>query len=649
MRRIFLILLVIPVCCFGQDVDSLFTLYSQSKGEKRVKIANEMAEAAYNLECTDTLFVLSAKEDPLHTDAIVYELLSAYEIYTLDNYQRGIVSALKSAELYMQNSDTVSSDIMYYNAGCYYSRIGDYEHAIDLMHRCYEIEKQTNNTVALSHTLNSMGIIYSQWGKSEIAIKYFRESIDYERPLNRPMQYATRLSSLAKEYLSLERNKEALNLIKEALEYDKQITRKEKEERIAVHLTVLGDIYIAMDSLVQAENCFRAGIEVFEKNNRQQMLAISFLSLGRLYLKKNHFNEAAATLKRCSDICEKHGFLKIQRDACHFLYEAYKQTGSTAHALSALENYKTLNDSIFKETTQKQMNEFQVRYETAEKELEIERQQAIIEHTKVMRNTLITSLIATMIVLALAFYILRLRKKRNQALAEMNVTKDKFFSIISHDLQNPVIAQRNALQALINHADKMDAESLKQYYAELLKSTDSQVGLLYDLLNWAKLQSGRMAFNPQEFNLKTLVEETVNVLKTHIAGKQIRLNIDFPNEEQIIIYADRTMMAIVLRNLLTNATKFTPQGGEIRLHVETLCATSLQSVQISVEDSGIGMDEETQRNLFNIDRQNSRTGTAGEQGSGLGLIVCKELVEQNGGTMTVKSEVDKGSKITIEI
>ena len=158
------------VCVLGQNADSLFMRYSQSKGEPRIRIANEIAQAVFNLECTDTLFVLTGKDKPQHTDAVVYELISSYEIYTLDDYQRGIVSALKSAELYMLIGDTVSSDVMYYNAGCYYSRTGDYERAIELMLNCYEMEKKTNNTVALSHTLNSMGVIYSQWGQSEIAI-----------------------------------------------------------------------------------------------------------------------------------------------------------------------------------------------------------------------------------------------------------------------------------------------------------------------------------------------------------------------------------------------------------------------------------------------------------------------------------------------
>jgi len=319
------------------------------------------------------------------------------------------------------------------------------------------------------------------------------------------------------------------------------------------------------------------------------------------------------------------------------------------------------------------LQEMSVKYQTAEKELEILHQQTEISRQRNRLYISVAGLLVTGLLVVLLIYIVALRTRRNQALAEMNATKDKFFSIISHDLQNPTIAQRNALQALIEHADKMDAPSLKQYYAELLKSTDSQVGLLHDLLNWAKLQSGRMTFTPQPFNLKTLVDETAGILKTHIDSKHIRLIIDCP-DDPIIINTDRTMLATVLRNLLTNATKFTPQGGEIRLHVETphvetRRATSpqqqnaqlpdakadekqyrhhpLQGIRISVEDNGLGMDEETQRNLFRLDRQYSRTGTAGEQGSGLGLIVCKELIEKNGGKMTVESEPGKGSKFLV--
>ena len=323
MGRVFLLLLLITtsVYGFGQNVDSLFTLYSQSKGAQRIKVANEIAQATYELECTDTLYVLSGKESPQHTDAIVYELLSSYETYALDDYRRGIASALKSAGFYMQIGDTVSSDIMYYNTANFYSRTGDYEHAIELLLRCYEIEKQMNNTVALSHTLNSMGVIYSQWGQSEIAIKYFLESLEYERPLNRPMQYATRLSSLAKEYLLLGQNREALTLIQEALAYDEKIARNEREERVAVHLNVLGDIYAAMDSLAQAEDCFRSSIEVFERNNRQQPHAEALLSLGRLHLRQHRLPEAIETLKSCAGINLRaaKSLKKSMPDFCYYM------------------------------------------------------------------------------------------------------------------------------------------------------------------------------------------------------------------------------------------------------------------------------------------------------------------------------------------
>ena len=326
------------------------------------------------------------------------------------------------------------------------------------------------------------------------------------------------------------------------------------------------------------------------------------------------------------------------------LVTIYSFLGDAKRAVDAHRQYSSMMAGLSDKNLHQALQEVSVKYQTAEKELEILNQQNQIDKQKNRLYISVSCLLAAIVLLVLLLYINALRTRRNHLLAEMNATKDKFFSIISHDLQNPILALRNALQALIDHSNNMDAQALKQYYAELLKSTDSQVGLLYDLLNWAKLQSGRMAFYPQPFNLKALIDGTTSILKTHIENKNISLNVDVP-DEPMVVRADRTMLATVLRNLITNAVKFTHEGGQIGLSV----AASQQGVKMSVKDNGVGMDEETLHNLFRLDRQSSRVGTAGEQGSGLGLIVCKEFIEKNGGKLTVESKVGQGSKITIEL
>jgi signal transduction histidine kinase len=183
----------------------------------------------------------------------------------------------------------------------------------------------------------------------------------------------------------------------------------------------------------------------------------------------------------------------------------------------------------------------------------------------------------------------------------------------------------------------LDKATLSSYYSELLKSADSQVELLYNLLGWAQLETGRMSVHPDVFDLKLVINAETKLMQLPLANKNILLSCSFP--ENTLAFADKTMIGTVVRNLLSNAIKFTHVDGEIELAV-----TEQKDIfVVSIKDNGIGMTPETRNKLFRIDSQHSTSGTAGESGSGLGLIVCKELVEKNGGTLTVESEEGKGT------
>jgi tetratricopeptide (TPR) repeat protein len=182
------------------------------------------------------------------------------------------------------------------------------------------------------------------------------------------LQYAGRLASLAKETALHGNHAEGLRLIREALVYDEKLEGVQREDRTAAHHIIMGDIYVSADSLPQAEKCYQYAVSVFEKINRQHLLAASLLSLGNLQIKQKRFSDAIATLKNCMAICEKINLLRTQHAASQYLYEAYKQTGNTAQALMYLEQFRDLNDIVFNENSQKQISEFEVKYETAKKD-----------------------------------------------------------------------------------------------------------------------------------------------------------------------------------------------------------------------------------------------------------------------------------------
>ena len=300
------------------------------------------------------------------------------------------------------------------------------------------------------------------------------------------------------------------------------------------------------------------------------------------------------------------------------------------------------------------IQEMEVKYEVQQRE---QAHQAERERDRTQRLMLTVGLIAAILLLALLALVVVLHRKRNRALAETNVTKDKFFSIISHDLKNPAVAQRNAIQFLVDNAGSWDTPSLTRYYHSLLKSADNQVSLIFTLLDWAQMQAERMPYHPAQFELADALHSDIGIIKNMAEKKGVAFDVLIP--ETALVSADRDMITTVVRNLLTNAVKFTPEGGTVTLKASpnpsegggfSPPSGELEGAYIvSVTDTGIGMSEAQISNLFHLDKQQSRRGTDGEEGSGLGLIVCKELLKKHGSELHVESEEGKGSKFWFEL
>ncbi|MCL2738956.1 MAG: tetratricopeptide repeat protein [Bacteroidales bacterium] len=640
-----IVLLFFVLHAQAQTIDSLYAVYRASSGAARIVAANEIFAYAYEMSVSDSLFYVKPADEREYIDASVIEVVGAYYEFVASNYPKSIEWLKQAIDIYEKLGRHRSVNKLNGTIGTNYARLGDHENAVAYMMKNYEWETNAGDNEGLSSTLNNLGVVYTQWGKRDLAIQFFEEAVKVERPLNRPLQYASRLAQLARGYSYIDAEK-ALPLIKEALLQNEKIEQQRlREERIAVHTSIMGDIYIELDSLKNAEHCYRQSLVFFENNGRTYNVASTLLALGRLHLREGRLNEAIASLKNCEEMAEQNGFLPFYRDACRSLSDAYHRLKSNDLAFSYLNKYTVINDSIFKETTQRQINDFQVRYETAEKQLEIERQQSEIDRQKSRQYLYLGGLVAASLLLALLIYIVSLRNRRNRALAErndalsiMNATKDKFFSIVSHDLNNPAVAQRDALQTLVNHIRSWDTDTLSEYVNELLQSAEGHVGLIYNLLGWARLQTGRMTYEPKPFYLAARLRADILLVRNIAAKKGVTLIDHIPDEALVV--GDSNMLSTVVRNLLTNAVKFTSAGGQVSFTVESTTG----GYAVSVSDTGTGMNSEQLQKLFRLDNAHSHTGTSGEQGSGLGLIVCKEMLEKHGSRLCIESEEGKGSR-----
>ncbi len=231
-------------------------------------------------------------------------------------------------------------------------------------------------------------------------------------------------------------------------------------------------------------------------------------------------------------------------------------------------------------------------------------------------------------------------KSQNIILQEVIDTKDKFFSIISHDLKGPLGNIISFTDLIITGYYSFSQEKLLSIIRKLKEATISSTKLLENLLQWARSQTGTLTINPVKLEICHLIREIISSIKDKAILKGIQLEI--PIEEEFFVYADESMLTTILRNLISNAIKFTPTGGTISVLV-TPNLNDASYIQVEVNDTGIGIDESTIDTLFAIDKNRSKPGTNGEKGSGLGLVLCKEFVEKNNGKLTVKSKLGKGS------
>ncbi|MBF0452631.1 MAG: hybrid sensor histidine kinase/response regulator [Candidatus Magnetomorum sp.] len=225
----------------------------------------------------------------------------------------------------------------------------------------------------------------------------------------------------------------------------------------------------------------------------------------------------------------------------------------------------------------------------------------------------------------------------NQKLMASNATKDKFFSIIAHDMRSAFTPMVGYSDLLIRAAEELENAKILKYSENMQMMIENAHKLFKNLLDWARIQRGAMEYKPNHFDLYSLGMSNVVFLMN--PAKQKNIEIKFEMTRKTLCFADNNMVDTILRNLMTNAIKFTREGGEVRLS----STMDEQWIEVCVSDTGVGIAPGNQEKLFTIDNKHKSAGTAGEQGTGLGLILCKELVEKNGGKIWVTSEKDNGA------
>jgi signal transduction histidine kinase len=569
----------------------------------------------------------------------------------------------------------------YINLGGYHSDGGNYPKAVALITKALKQSRvyQLNNLELRS--INYLGMVHRYQDKNELSLKDMLAGIDIATKLDDRKFLSLFNMNIGNLYLSLNEYSEALNYY----EISKKFGDSYGNETILAYINSnLAAGYNHVNEPETAMTYIDAAISTFEKNNTTDWLAFAYRKKGQIYLQQADYKTGLSWLEQSEKLYttivdnERHksylllglaeanlnldrdsiskiqakraydlaGILKDKnhkKNASKLLYLLYKKKNDLAESFKYLEIFQQLSDTLANDESKKSMLMLKTRmdYEKQKQDLIENNEKALTKRTNI-----IASILALLLIL-IGFILLvlknqKIQKKLNQELKEsetelieINETKNKLFSIVSHDLREPVRAFSN-LMDLFSQGEIQKDQFLS--FIPKLKSDINYISFtLNNLLSWGQGQMKGSFTKPVVVDLENIVTTNINLLSEIAFNKSIQVLNKL--EQNTITWSDRDQIDVVVRNLLSNALKFTPKNGSVII-------TALENKQyweVSIKDTGVGMDKQVKNEIFEYNSNITTYGTNNEKGTGLGLILCKELIEKNKGTIWVNSTLNEGT------
>lgn len=632
-------------------LDIMFRLslaYAGSKPEKALQMGQEAFAKA------------SGQENPpaqikalLNLALLNKNLLSEYDVALDLSFQ-----ALKKAE--ELNNGLLKAETFSLIASIYFESGNPFK-ALDFYMQAIPILKESGQPGELAKAIMTAGTVHLELENYPKAIEYYKEAEDLARKISDTDIISQSIFLTGQVYLKQ-------NLLDLALEKHLQALKIRQEFGAAASITesqnALGEIYRLKGDYKLAMAAHRIAINKIKGKDHSSLLSQAYNQLSATLIVQKLHSTAIPVLDSALYFAQSVNDKKAMKNSYEMLYDCYVSRRDYNRALRYKDLYTGISEFINNEENARKMAELQAGFDIERKESEIEVlkrdreiQDLTIEKQRNLSYFLILGLLLLVVIALLILYLYKLKQRSNRQLSEINIkvqktndqltdlnaTKDRFFSIIAHDIKGPLHSLRSFSDLLINHTDKMSKEEIQFLAKDIDQSLKNLFGLLENLLEWARSQTGRMDLRIETFDLSQVVKNNLNLLGPSALAKQITLKFSLP--DNLMVTADANTTSTVIRNLLSNAIKFTPQNGEVVIRVNEW----KDAVEVSIKDSGVGIPKSVQEKLFRLDHKQSTKGTAGEKGTGLGLILCKEFVEKNGGWIAVTSEEGKGSDFHFSI
>jgi signal transduction histidine kinase len=640
-------------------LDSLLQLFNKATEKQKTNLLLELSFITRNDTTASNSYAhhalkLAEKQNQLPEKAKANYYLGETNYY-IRNFSGAIPHYKKAISLYELLKDSFNLTNCYTSTGLCYHNIDQGEKAIAQFIEGLKLSE--NNQEYKAEILHNIGNVQQKMQNFQKAIDYFRKAMKINLSIKDSVSLAVNYNGLAESFQYLHKNDSSIVYFLKANQLFKKLHKTGYQ---AITLSNLGTIYTNYpDSLKKASDAFSGAWMEFQKlgwNHYESEIKEGF---GNILSSQGKYKEAIAAYTESMRSTERfnRGF-SLKKSTYQKMAKAYESIGDYKSALKYHVLYAQYSDSLNQKEKYEKLVSIEKQYETEKKENEIYRLQVRQELTDVQlrknKQLKILGFVTASLLLIFVFFVLiryydknklnQLLELKNKKIEQsenelkvLNASKNKFFSIIAHDLKNPFHTVMGYSWLLSKDYERFTKEERRKFASDIHHSTNNIFRLLQNLLEWSKSQTGRLTVMPREIEFKQIIDSSVSVLRSLADKKNIGIKFDY--NDDLILYVDPLMIETVLRNLINNAIKFTPEDGLIEVTANQIDG----QICICVKDSGIGISQEDALNLFRIDSTVKRKGTNNEDGSGLGLILCKEFVDKNNGTIWVKSSLGEGS------
>lgn len=673
---------------FGQHkTDSLLKVLDRTKTDTaRAKVLNDLSRSYRNtdyvksLQYAEEALEQARKADFKHgiSDALInigmvyyrqhdftksMEFLNkAYSVLQATNDRMGIAGYFSAkGDVYFSLQEYVEAKQCYERSLLLYEELGSlpgkihsnnsightfsvmekYDQAMTFYLKALNFAQKSPDRKEIANCYINVANVLNAQSDIENAIKYLQKSVRIFEQVQDHYNMGVCYNNIAANYIDLDSIVQAMAYLDKSLAI--YIKLDDKRGQAACYLN-MGIISSKNNQHTKAIKFYQSALKLNELLNDRRRIAVCLANMNISFLETGTYNDVISNSERGLAIADEMKLISLQGMFYQNLSACYDSLRSYEKAYKYHQLFKQANDSLLNAENRKQVLEMEAVYQNERKEIEIsnltkDNQLQQVQIAK-NRNLLIFFAVITVLILILSIVLYRLydlKVKSEAKLKELNATKDKFFTIIAHDIKNPLSAYRSVTKMLTTSFYELSEQKKLEHIRGIHKSSENLYNLFQNLLQWSTSQSGSMRYKPQELDPSILAYKSVATLQESAEKKDI--HIELALKPDMYAYGDVNMVSTIFTNLISNAIKYSHPGGTVI--VNSVDAGNF--IQLGVIDNGIGISKEDTGKLFRVDVDHKTIGNSEEKGTGIGLILCMEFITRNGGKLWVESEPGKGS------